>query len=244
MNRQYYFIRHALPVNDAGSFHISVFDRDMMGEVDEGLSEKGKRQAAVLTPMIQESGAERLVSSTRKRAIETAEIISEGSGLHYQGRLPSLVEINLGSYPVNKNLLFRFMMSTAWPRFMRGALDRIMADGLTFHYFIQWQRGKTQGADTITAINERIDDGLKVLDSLPQERIAVVGHAGWITFMAIRIRAESMLRLARIFRVGNCSVTRVDADGTGGYRLRYFAKNALKAEKKARSVSDGLAISD
>ncbi|RJP47415.1 MAG: histidine phosphatase family protein [Desulfobacteraceae bacterium] len=224
-HRQYYFIRHALPVNDAGSLHLSVYDRDMLGKVDEQLSEKGKQQAVALKNIMHNLGIERIVSSTRKRAMETAAIISEATGIPYDARFDKLDEISLGSTPVKKNILVRTVMSRHWPAPMHNVMDQAMIAGLTLYYFLKWRLGKTRGGETLSEINRKVDEMLAVLNALPERRIAVVGHAGWISFLAVRILGGSLWHFIRLSRVDNCAITRIDANGPGNYKLRYFAKN-------------------
>jgi broad specificity phosphatase PhoE len=224
-HRQYFFIRHALPINDAGSFHLSIFDRDMLGKVDEPLSEKGKQQAQALKNTMRNLGVERIVSSTRKRAVETAAIISEATGIPYDARFGRLDEISLGSTPVRKNILVRTVMSRHWPIPMHKVMDQTLIAGLTLYYFLKWRLGKTQGGETLSEINRKVDEMLRVLDTQPETRIAVVGHAGWISFLAVRIMGGSLWHFIRLSRVDNCAITRIDANGPGNYRLRYFAKD-------------------
>lgn len=224
-HRQYYFIRHALPVNDAGSFHLSVYDRDMLGKVDEPLSEKGKQQAKALKNTMRHLGVERIVSSTRKRAMETAAIISAATGIPYDARFGSLDEISLGSTPIRKNMLVRTVMSRHWPTPMRRLLGQALIAGLTLYYFFKWRIGKTHGGEHLSEINRKVDEMLEALDAQPEARIAVVGHAGWISFLAVRILGGSLWHFIRLSRVDNCAITRIDANGRGNYEIRYFARS-------------------
>jgi broad specificity phosphatase PhoE len=224
-HRHYYFIRHALPVNDAGPFHLSIYDRDMLGKVDEPLSEKGKQQAKALKNTMYNLGIERIVSSTRKRAMETAAIISAATGIPYDTRFVRLDEISLGSIPVTKNILMRTVMSRHWPAMMHRLMDQALIFGLTLYYFFMWRIGKTRGGERLSEINRKVDEMLRVLDALPETRIAVVGHAGWISFLAVKIMGGSLWHFIRLSRLDNCAITRIDANGRGNYEIRYFARS-------------------
>lgn len=226
--KEYYFIRHALPLNDAGSFHLSVFDKDMMGEVDEPLSDRGRRQAAGLKKIIRQLNIERIVSSTRKRAAETAAIISGATDVPYDQQFDQLVEINMGSPFSTNNGYFKKIMSgllsKKWPGQLKKMMDQGFIFGLTVYYFLQWNRGKTAGGEPLHEIFRKIDEMLSILDSLPEKRIAVVCHAGWISFLAVKILGGSRKNFLKLSRVDNCSLTRVDAYGNGKYALRFFAR--------------------
>lgn len=227
--KEYYFIRHAIPINDTGSFHLSVFDKDMLGEIDESLSEKGKRQAAELKKIINQLDIQRIVSSTRKRAAETAKIISYETQIPFDLQFERLVEINLGSPLLKKSRPARKvlsgLLSKRWPKQMKKIIGQGLILGLTVYYFLQWNRGKTTGGDPLPEIFRKVEEMLKVLDSFPQERIAIVCHAGWISFLAVKILGGSRKNFLKLSRVDNCSLTRIDSNGQGKYELRFFAKS-------------------
>lgn len=223
--KEYYFIRHAVPINDIGSFHLSVFDKDMLGEVDEPLSDKGVQQASALKKTIKKLNIQCIVSSTMKRAIETAMIISSETGIPYNHQFEKLVEVALGNHPVKQNTLFKVLLSKRWPRKMRKLLDWALSSGLTIYYFLQWRRGKTTGGESSSDIYLRIDEMLKILDSFSEERIVIVGHSGWISFLSTKILGESLWNFLKYSWVDNCYITRIDSNGNGAYQLRFFSKS-------------------
>ena len=51
MSKEIYFVRHGVPENDADSFRFSGFTRDMLGEEDHPLAERGRAQARAVAPM-------------------------------------------------------------------------------------------------------------------------------------------------------------------------------------------------
>jgi len=95
---------------------------------------------------------------------------------------------------------------------------------MSTYYLIQWYRGKTQGGDTLEHIYERTNSILERLDNLPETSIAVIGHGYWIFFLALNVLGGSGRNIPKLSFVKNCSITRIDSDGPGKYRLAYFAK--------------------
>ncbi len=223
--KEYYFIRHALPLNDVGSFHLSVFDKDAMGEIDEPLSNKGMQQASSLKKTIKQLNIQCIVSSTMKRAKETAKIISSETGITYDHQFEKLVEVAIGHYPVKHNMLIQVLLSKRWPRQIRKLLDWVLSSGLPFYYFWQWRCGRTIGGESSSDIYQRINEMLQILDSFSEERIVIVGHSGWISFLCTKILGESLWNFLKYSWVDNCSITRIDSNGNGTYQLQFFSKS-------------------
>ena len=223
--RYYYFIRHAIPLNDVGSFHFCIFNKDMVGEINESLSMNGEQQAYLLKNTIQNLNIGRIISSSKKRAIETARIISNETGIPFNHQYKQLDEINIGMYSIQNDLLIRILSSNRWPGQIRKIYDQLLSISLTLYYFIQWRRGKTIGGESLHVINQKIEEVLHILDSFPEERIAIVSHGGWISFLAVHVLGGSQWNFLKFSRVKNCSVTRIDSTGEGQYHLRFFARS-------------------
>jgi broad specificity phosphatase PhoE len=222
-NREYYFIRHGIPLNDIRSFHLSVFDKDMQGNMDEPLSETGIQQAAALKEILLQLGIQRIVSSTLKRAAQTASVIADETGIPYDRKFKRLVEVNLGGYPIKKTAPINMLFSRWWPRAIRKLIDRGVISVATVFYFLQWHLGNTIGGESLKEINRKVEEMLCELDTFPEHRIAVVCHAGWISFLAVNIMGGSLWNFLKLSRVDNCSITRIDSTGDGEYELRFFA---------------------
>jgi|GEM_PF-7005473 len=220
--KELYFIRHARATNDASVFHLSMFDRDMVEEIDEPLSETGRLQAALLAHSVRNLGIERIVSSTRRRAVETARILSQNARIPYNGGHEGLAEINFGRCRVRRNLLTRVLMSGRWPRQMRKPLDRGLVTTFSIYYFLLWYRGKTMSGESVPEIYNRIDRMMEMLRTFPETRIAVIGHAGWIWCLALKVM-DCRWNFWKLSRVCNCSMTRIDTDGDGKSELKFFA---------------------
>ena len=80
-------------------------------------------------------------------------------------------------------------------------------------------RGEPVAGWPIAEVDERVRAVLTRLDALDEPRVAIVGHGFWILMVAVMLGGPRPLRW-----IHNCSVTRVDADGAGGYRLVSFAQ--------------------
>ncbi len=191
--------------------------------MDEPLSEKGVEQAAALKDILLKLDIQRIVSSTLKRAAQTASVISDETGIPYDRRFKRLVEINLGGYSIKKTVPIKILMSKWWPRAMRKLIDRGVISAATVFYFLQWHLGNTIGGESLDEINRKVEEMLCELDAFPEHRIAVVCHAGWISFLAVKIMGGSLWNFLKLSRVDNCSITRVDSTGKGEYQLQFFA---------------------
>lgn len=224
--RSYYFVRHGLPLSEDASFGLSGFERDMLGEVDASLSITGREQAARVVGFVRDAGAELIISSTRRRARETAQVIATGSGLPLGEAFAELDEIAPGRLPLGRPPLLRLLLSRRWPRALRRRVGHALRGALSLLYIVQWRRGRTTEGDEIDAARRRVQQLLARLDAMPERRIVVVGHAYWILLMALEAVAGGPRNLLRLGWVDNCSVTRVDSDGAGGYQLVYFARRA------------------
>ena len=227
MHRTYYFIRHAVPINDAGLFSISSFEKDMLEGTDLSLSAIGKKQALELVETVRNLSVQTIVSSTLKRAIETAEIIAERTGITYKERFEELVELSMGAASHRQFDFFKRLIKANFPKKTKMFLSAAMYQFMSIYYLFQWYRGKTRGGDTIQHIYERTDSILKQLDDFSETSIAVIGHGYWIFFLALNVLGGSERNIPRLSFVKNCSITRIDSDGLGNYRLGYFAKTTV-----------------
>ncbi|MCK4817781.1 histidine phosphatase family protein, partial [bacterium] len=170
---------------------------------------------------------DRIVSSTLKRAIETAAIISEKTGIEYNLQIPELNEFAPGSLPLKEKGIIRLLKSRRWPAFVRKYLNSILYSGLSIYYFNQWYRGRTKGGDTMESIDRRINSVLNRLDDLPERRIAIVGHGYWFIFLALKIYGYKKRNILRLRWINNCSVTRIATNGNGDYTLISFARRHI-----------------
>jgi len=224
LHRTYYFIRHAVPINDAGLFNISSFEADMLEGTDLSLSDIGKKQAREVSETVRNLSVQYMVSSTLKRAVETAEIVAERTGIIYKERFEELVELSMGAVHHRKFDFFKLFIKADFPKKTKMFFSAAMYQFMSIYYLLQWYRGKARGGDTLQNIYQKTNSILKRLDDFPETRIAVVGHGYWIFFLALNVLGGSGRHIPKLSFVKNCSITRIDSDGSGKYRLIYFAK--------------------
>lgn len=198
LERTYFFVRHARAA------HQRVFRRDARGDVEHPLTRIGELQARAGARALSTAGATRIVSSSLLRARQTAELFARGAGIPYDDAWPELDEISPG--------IFREEAARRVPEWWAGMLGAL-----------QLHRHLAAGARGPSAMNDvetRIRGVLARLDAMPDPRVAIVTHGYWILLMSLIVPGRLRLRL-----LTNCAVTRVDADGHGAYRLRYFARS-------------------
>jgi len=226
MPRELYFIRHAVPTNDARGFRFSSLARDMRGEQDRPLSERGRQQARALAPHLARLRPERIVSSTLARAVETAAVLSDDLGTPFETHIPELNEIAPGVLePGTSNALARMSSMSALPAFARSRAGRAWYRGLSTYYFAQWLRGKTRDGEAPADVRRRMERAMMAIDALPESRVAVVGHGYWIFYFVLRCLRPTLRYLIDVRPwVENCSVTTVAQRAPREYRLVRFAR--------------------
>lgn len=202
MRRSYFFVRHGQAIYQERGFDRSRYPP----ELDWPLSSLGEAQAHALAPRLYPLGVERVVSSKLARARRTAEILSTWGGAPYDHTWGALNEI----HPTRLREGMADVEQTRWSWMDGWRAARVVGRE------VREGRG-SPGWDSRLA-RERIDVVLGRLDALREARIAVVGHGFWILLAALLARGQVPFRF-----IANCSVTRIDADGAGRYRLVSFA---------------------
>jgi broad specificity phosphatase PhoE len=198
VRRTYLFVRHGRAVYQEPQFRFE----DHPKGTDWPLAARGHLQARAVAKPLLAAGVERVVSSDLERAKQTASHIATRGALPYEHRWPELNELDparlrRGRRPKRPEWWHGLRLAGA----MRGRL-----------------RGAEPTSFDVHEIERRVRDVLERLDDLDEQRVAVVGHGWWI-LMAGMIVPGSM----RARWIDNCSITRIDADGAGGYRLVAFA---------------------
>lgn len=204
MTRTYLFARHAQAIYQSLTFRAEAFPRG----TDWPLSDAGEQQALALGDAFAREGCQRIVSSALLRARRTAEIASERSGIPYDGAWPELNEVS--------------------PRRLRhrpAARRRPQVwEGIAAAWHLRRHlRGVTSETRDVESIERRIREVLARLDAMEETRIAVVSHGYFIVLLSLVVPGRVRPRAMR-----NCSITRVSADGHGGYRLAGFAVPTLR----------------
>ena len=202
MKRSYFFVRHGQAIYQERGFDRSRYPKDL----DWPLSSTGEAQAHAVAPRLLRFGIERTVSSKLERARRTASVIAERARIPYDDRWGALNEIHPTRLRVGMESTEQDTWS--WLDGLRGA--RALRARL--------RTGEAPKGWDLSNVEERVSSVLARLDALPEPRIAVVGHGYWILLASLLVRGQPRYRW-----IANCSVTRIDADGLGGYRLVSFA---------------------
>lgn len=220
MERSYFFVRHGHTVSEADTRGSHFAQRrpspwEADSQPDRRLSSMGRAQAHAAARTLLEGGVERVVSSRLRRARETAGHLA-ACGLHHAHVWEALDEIDPRT--------FRSVRPGSWalvpPSWWCGAR---MALALR-----QQVRGVPSEHFRLEVVRHRIRDVLSRLDQLDERRVAVVGHGFWILLMALELGGPPRLRW-----VNHGSITRVDADGLGHYRVTAFARRCGPSTKSA-----------
>jgi broad specificity phosphatase PhoE len=224
--KTYYFIRHGASESDVGNTLVRDCHDEMHTRIDWPLSQRGRRQAVQVGKKLRELDVEIVLSSTLSRTVETAEIAARESGRPYAGGWEPLNEVIMGRMPgssghpaqaaAERETPNRQVTRPFWPLIYRS---------MAIAYLLMWTLGKTKGGETRGQVHGRIDEVFRRLQTLPQERIALVGHGYWILFLARFLRQPGKTRLPLIPAggwVANGSFTKVCQSG-GNRKLEYFS---------------------
>lgn len=202
MNRSYFFVRHGRAAYQEKGFVLAEHPPG----VDFPLSEAGRAQACGVAPRVLRLGVTRVVSSELARARATACAIADAGRLPFDHHIGALNEIHPTSLRVDPPGDAHERWSW-WDGYLAArAVRRSVATGKPVR---GWE---------LRAAEDRILGVLRRLDELVDLRVAVVGHGYWILLASLFVRGRVRYRW-----IENCSVTRIDADGEGRYRLVSFA---------------------
>ena len=162
------------------------------------LNERGRKQAALAAIVIAALKPTHLISSTQRRALETAEIISESCGLIPE-TYPPFEELHQAKSMVGERLtgLHALLYMGQW---FLGSKSASMHDGETF-----------------AAFTDRLAQARKHLEDLPSDaRVVVVSHSVFINFFLDHMRHQSRMgplraikRFLHILTLKNSSITHI-----------------------------------
>lgn len=204
MKRSYFFVRHARAVYQEKGFRRE----DHPPGTDWPLAPIGQAQAEEAAARVLRHGVERVISSRLARAVATAEALARAGRLPYEHRWGALNEIHPQS-------LRRAAVPDRWSWW-----EGWRAARATRRYV---RRGRPEGTYDPREAEARVRGVLARLDEMPHRAVAVVSHGFFILLTSLLIGGEVGYRW-----IDNCSITRVDADGAGRYRLVYFARPTLR----------------
>lgn len=206
----YLFVRHAHALHQARAYELGA--RAVAPPGDWPLTARGERQASSAGAALREAGIERVVSSTLRRARETAERIAERAGVPYEHAWPELDEIPPRTLrPCESNR----------PEWLEGVIGA--------WHVRRHARGATCPLE-LARVEERVREVLARLDAMDEERIAVVSHGYFILLTALLVPGRFRVRW-----IANCSATRIDTVQPGEHRLVYFARGLSGVASENRS---------
>ena len=218
-----FLIRHA----EAETPRIQPGDPDCLRLLDEygsgdyqgGLTDRGRRQAALLGGFLRQTGVPLVVSSPTRRALETAETAARQAGGLGVTIAPEFQEIRIGFLrPEEKPRLARRMraalaVNQAYSRLTGSPLFLPVALYFMKLYVSGWLAGTTEDGEPPAAAAERLRRALtraaEFARSATPSKVAVVTHGYAIYYLANHLVAprRKLLSILRRPFVRNVSVT-------------------------------------
>ena len=132
------------------------------GSTDIPINELGRKQAAMLKERLKDERVQRVYASPLIRAVETAQIVFDTSGIT---RIPELSEIHFGAFEGLSVDEMKEQYKEIYHRWVRDPFSTVIPQGET----VEQVRGRVAGAmERIVAEN-------------PGQSIAVVAHGGVIS---------------------------------------------------------------
>ena len=174
-----YLIRHGETTGD-------VEDR-FGGDYDDGLTEKGKEQAAELAKSLKGKGIEVVLHSPRIRAVETARIVSSATGATLE-QVDSFRERN--NYGVLTGLT-KVEAATQFP----DEVAKIEKDR-TYH--------DVRDSESYESFKERAIAAFGEIGKRSESVVAIVTHGGIISGLAREVFGYPQIK------IGDCGVVEVD----------------------------------
>jgi len=148
----------------------------LQGKADVPLSEEGRSQARENVHRLGPLGIDRIVSSTKRRAIQTAAIYSRGLGVPYQ-RCADFDELDHGDWEGKR-------------------FDDLRSDPSS--HFLQWLQnpGETpipEGRETAESAQRRIVEGIRTIArAYPDEAVLVISHKHMIALLICALQRHSL----------------------------------------------------
>lgn len=202
MKRSYFFVRHGRAVYQEAGFDRSEHPPG----ADLPLGESGRAQVRAFAPKILRFGITRVVSSQLARARQTGRAIADEGGLPFGHHWGGLDEI----HPTTLRAGLRRTDPVKWSWW-----DGYRAARAVRAYV---EEGVMPSGWELRSVEARVARVLARLDALVEPRVVVCGHGYWILLAALFVGGRVRYRW-----IDNCSVTRIDADGEGRYRMVSFA---------------------
>lgn len=199
--REYLFFRHAEAENQDPQFTAEMV-RDSAGRADYPLSERGRQQAALAGAVARSFGAELVLSSSLRRARETAELAAAAGGLPSPIEDPDLDEVNPGRSSLRR-------LSFA------GRDISIVSLALATAFVFDRRVAQRRSGESAPELLARIRRVFERLEALPASRVAIFGHGYWMFTAALLITPTMVRKLGRARTISHGASMRVVQDASG-----------------------------
>jgi broad specificity phosphatase PhoE len=150
VSKRYYLVRHGIP----------ALQGVLLGQKDVSLSEEGRRQAIELGRQLEPEHIDRIISSSLKRALETAQLIASSLGLSVEIE-ERLNEISYGEWD-----------GLTWEQIMQqdpAAANQKQRD---------WWAVTPAGGETAREFLDRVREAWESILAHPSRRTVIVAHQG------------------------------------------------------------------
>lgn len=207
---------------------LAAIDQVMTQQVQGGLSELGRSQAAAVAEHFRAHPVDALYASPLARAHQTGEATAAALDMPLAIR-PEIRELVTGRLPTGSRRA-RVIQGLAKASFPSRRLKRITLGGVLIPlYFKSWQSGRTEDGESSADFEHRILEILAELNAAhpPDAEIALFAHGYLIYLLAQRAAGRHQLtrfKVARRAYIQNGAITAMDLDRAGHLRLVSFAE--------------------
>jgi len=202
-----YFVRHGESIANVG--HPTF-----LSEEDVVLTDKGREQARHIAERCRKLSVEALIASTATRAKQTAEYISEATGLHME---------------VNSLFTERIPPKELFGKSRQDAEAREMEDEWMLTFFKEGAR--VGSGENFADLKARVVRALEHLYTRPEEHILVATHGFFLHMMVALVTLGNTLTVAEFKRIAPA----VWMDNTGITRIEYHDRILTRIDKKRHS---------
>lgn len=225
------FVRHGeMRVRPSEARDLATIQRLVNQELEDGLSDRGREQAAMVALTLRAHPVAAIYSSTMLRARETAAVSAAALRLEVT-HLDELRELRPGRLPDGSPSarFARRVLAAPLPL----ALQRfLVGPTLIRAYYRSWRRGETIGGETPAELRMRTESAIgRIRAEQPDAgRVAVFAH-GFLIRTLVRDLAsgwEARAALARRVRLPNGSITELDVYPEGLRLIRFADARHLR----------------
>lgn len=224
-----YWVRHGQMEGRAHArSDLAAIDQVMTQEVQGGLSELGRSQAAAVAEHFVAHPVDALYASPLARAHQTGEVTAAALDMPLAIR-PQIRELVTGRLPTGSRRA-RVVQGLARAPFPSKRLKRMTLGGVLIPlYFRSWQSGRTEGGESPAELDVRIHQMLTELNEThaPDAEVALFAHGYLIFLLSQRAAGRHQLtrfKVARRAYIQNGAITTMELDRAGHLRLVSFAE--------------------